>query len=69
MIDLLYVAMCYIAFVTLCAVLKFFALLKTYYREENYEATIEKKNLPLAIIIAVVNCLVMGYLTWLYFFA
>jgi hypothetical protein len=50
--------------------LRFFALLKACFREEDYVVRpIDKKNLPLAIINAVVNCFVMGYLTWLYFFA
>jgi len=61
--------MWFLAFSLLCAVLRMLALLKHYFREEDYDVVIESKHIPFAMCVMTVQIVVLTYLVWLYFYA
>lgn len=61
--------MWFLAFVLLCAIVRLFALLKHYFREEEYNVIVPAAHLPFAMCVLVVKAIVLVYVLWLYFYA
>lgn len=61
--------MWFLAFVLLCVVIRMFALLKAYFRDDDYVVTIETKFIPFSLCIQTIQSLVLVYMVWLYFYA